>query len=172
MKSAALVIFISLSCLAQATKPRTTLIEDLAKPTEWKEIHIKILADDPRPATFTLVTSWIPGDAHKGYIRYRIKGWPSYLSMENKFKNTVPDQGWDEDIFVEKIHRCDYYFVSYDGGGFKLRETQVYFQKGVDSTGKVISMESNDMFQMDLSDYKSFSGNPSGSWDLLWSCPK
>jgi hypothetical protein len=105
-------------------------------------------------AHFTVQTSWIPGEARKGFFRYQITAGPNTPTA-------------DDSAYIEKLHACDFAIRLYDNGGFLLRRIPVVFIRNVDNDGKYTSISSNDIEQLDLIDYKAFL---KGSWEMDWQC--
>jgi hypothetical protein len=135
-------------------KPRSDLSEGISEGFQ----QLKVLDDDPHTATFRLSTSWIPGEGHKGYIRFRL-----FVTGDGVNLKEAP-------AFIERIHACDYTLELDDKGGFVLRRIPLTFVKGVAASGDVTSMLANDIYQMDLAEYKSFIAG--SSWGIPWSCSK
>jgi hypothetical protein len=54
------------------------------KPTYWSANSITPFHDSDKKMSFDLVTSWIPGEDHKGMLRYRISGHPIELTPEQR----------------------------------------------------------------------------------------
>ena len=115
-----------------------------------------ILNDDPHLAVFHLVTSWIPGEQKKGYVRYRISVIGSGVGLKEAPK------------YIDRLNKCDYTLILYDSGNFVLRRIPLVFMRGVADSGDVTELNANDLSQMSLAEYKMFVEK--GVWQIGWSC--
>jgi hypothetical protein len=73
-------------------------------------VEIRPLHGDKHDALFTLATSWIPGEGHKGYFRYRVT--VSVVGLDLKATTT----------YIKALRDCHFDLMLYDAGGFKLRD--------------------------------------------------
>ena len=113
-----------------------------------------ILEDDTHLAVFHLVTSWIPGEQSKGYVRYRVTVTGEGVNLKDAPK------------YIDRLYKCDYTLVFYDGDGFVLRRIPLIFMRGVSESRDVTELLANDISQMSLAEYKMFAGK--GRWQITW----
>jgi hypothetical protein len=140
----------------------------LATPMDWGFFSPPLFHDNPHQVTFQLATSWIPGENHKGMLRYKLIASPAVPSDKNGAALDIESVG----KLMERVHRCVITLNLYDKGGFLLRRHDVAFSFGVDDQVRVRSLYANDACQMDVQDYRDFVGNSagSGSWNISWDC--
>jgi hypothetical protein len=125
--------------------------------------------------TFTLVTSWIPGEGHKGMFRYKLDSAPIKPAYGTKLEGNIDYD--DPDVvekFVQRIHKCTFFLQLYDSDGFLLRTITVDFINTIDGSGRIVGLSANSSTQMDADEYKKLVGNSilSGSYNILWVDPK
>jgi hypothetical protein len=153
------VACLSLSFARKQVAPRSSTAS-LAKPMNWGVFTTRIFPDSPR-VTFSLTTSWIPGENHKGMFRYRIAAIP---------ERTAPPDGTinveETAILLKHVHSCLIFLNLYDADDFILRKIAVPFGQGVDEQVRLQSLNANEAEQMDATDYRSFVGG--GSWNISW----
>lgn len=140
--------------------------EILAKPVEWGKVTVRLFKDDERRINFSLTTSWIPGEGHKGMFRYRtaaVMQTPTFVQAAKSPNAYAPD-GIEK--LMRRSHSCDIFFVLNDADGFVLRKVLVPLGFGMDTEGHIGSLYVNDSTQMDAAEYRSFIGKPdaSGTW--------
>ena len=137
---------------------RTSVSETiLADPFNAGRETAHVLGSTEKEATFTLMTSWIPGPDRKGYFR-----WQMGVSGEGVTLSEAPK-------FINSLHNCTYTLNVYDHGGFVLRHIPILFLRSVADSGDITAMSSNDLIQMNSAEYQKF---VFGSWDVSWSCPE
>jgi hypothetical protein len=117
---------------------------------------IPALETEKEQAQFGVVTSWIPGEGHRGYIRYKIHAFGYGVALGKT------------EAYINKLHACAFTLNLYDKDKFVLKRIPLVFMRSVSDDGSVIAMDSNDMTQMDLADYKSFL--VAGVWTISWTC--
>lgn len=141
----------------------------LAKPVDWGFYNARLFHDDPRQITFHLATSWIPGENHKGMLRYQLSAGPAVPSDNNGAGFLDVES---VETLMKRVHGCVITLNLYDKGGFILRKDAVAFSFGVDDQVRVRSLYANDACQMDAQDYRDLIGNSagSGSWSVSWDC--
>jgi hypothetical protein len=138
----------------------------LAKPVVWGALPVRLFKDDPTQITFTLSTSWIPGEDRKGRFRYKLGA-------------TVPQHG--EGVTVDSIEKvltrtqgCKLFLVLNDRYDFQLREIQLFLQRNVDDAMNLRALSANDSTSMDADEYRNFVGggtaDDSGNWNVTWDC--
>lgn len=171
MKTLLVLALLSSTALCQA---RPAGDESLAAALYRGEHKVRVLPGDPRDAVFNLTTSWISGEGHKGWFRYKVYAKPAFITHDEEVKNTEPKGGWGDDVFIERLHSCQIWLNVYDEGGFVLRKIPVIFARDIDASGKISGMDTNDSVQMDATDYRRFTRvlPAADSWDLAWICDK
>jgi hypothetical protein len=112
------------------------------------------MTSNPKLIPFAMSTSWIPGENHKGFFRYRVTTLDFGL------------QGDELSTYIGKLHDCRFFLQLDDFQGFKLRSFEVLFSTTQDASGQLHSMIANDMAQMDLSEYKTLING--GDWTISW----
>lgn len=134
----------------------------MARPVDWGLYNPGLFHDDPHQVAFHLKTSWIPGENHKGMLRYELIALPANGALDIESVEKL----------MKRAHRCVITLNFYDKGGFLLRKRDVAFSLGVDDQMRVRSLYANDSCQMDTQDYRDFVGNSagSGSWNITWDC--
>jgi hypothetical protein len=112
---------------------------------------------------FSLKTSWIPGEGHKGMFRYRM-----FATVD------TPALYSDEEIETQmkRLNHCVVFLNLNDVDGFELRQLIVPFSNGVDKAARVKALYANTASQMDANEYRQLVGNSkqSGSWSISWDC--
>jgi hypothetical protein len=171
----ALAIFIApISTIAQAS-PHKDESTSLAHRVDWDNFDVRMFEDSDRVVTFTLSTSWIPGEKHEGMFRYIMNVIPKRLTLAQR-KTADVDHDPPEEVkkLMTRVHECNITLNLYDVDGFVLRKIPVILIQGVDDEANVTSLGANDSAQMDMSEYKSFLGttNKSGNWTVSWACLK
>jgi len=137
----------------------------LAKPVLWGDYKVRLFKDDETTLTFTLSTSWIPGEDKKGRFRYRLDA-------------TVPQHG--DGVTVTSIEKtlkrtqaCSLYLVLNDKYDFRLRSIPVYLSQTVDESLNLRGLNANSAEPMDIGEYRSLVGEPGekgGNWQIKWNC--
>jgi hypothetical protein len=142
----------------------------LAKPAYWTQQTIRLFKDSPREVTFTMATSWIPGQDHKGMFRYRITGLAKERSAIAQSKANESDTPENTEKFLERVHGCGFIVVLYDGDGFILRRVPIVLQRAMNDDAQLISLNANWSDQMDREEYRSLLGTVEkpGRWDITW----
>ena len=140
--------------MCQSSKAPATAPTSLSNGVDMGRVKINPLSGEKRATVFQLSTSWIPGEGSKGYIRYRI--------------SVAPDGGDLNEViaYMHKLNSCSFNLELYDSEHFKLRSIPLLFIREVASSGDVVAMSANDMFQMGLAEYKSFISG--GNWTISW----
>lgn len=139
--------------------------------------YIRMFKDDPRTATFSLITSWIPGHENKGYFRYQLNVTINPLSaIDEESAKVAPPQGWGVPAALDRIDLCVISLHLFDSSGFILEKIPVSFMRGVDQNSNLIGLKANDSYQMGLQEYKSLLAssamNLDGAWSVTWACPQ
>jgi hypothetical protein len=144
----------------------------LAKPLDWATYDAHLFRDSNLRIRFTLATSWIPGENHKGMFRYKISGTPVKPSLSQLAQD--PSLYSDDGIeaFVKRAHDCSMFLELHDVDGFSLRSLPIPFSFGVDSDARIKSLVVNSSSQMDAGEYRQLVGDSttSGSWTVSWNC--
>jgi len=136
-------------------------LASLSKPMSWSAVTIRMFDDDLEKMTFTLVTSWIPGDDRKGMLRYTMNARPEYHSSAIEVYEQL----------IKRVARCVVQLKLLDEDGFILRSHEVPFAIALDDQYRVHGLRANDFMQMDANEYRPlFEGK--GSWDISWRCPR
>jgi hypothetical protein len=141
----------------------------LAKPSDWGSSAFRLFRKDPRQVTFKLATSWIPGEGHKGMLRYKLTAFqpPTESSANDDDSNTTEAV----EKLMNRVQGCSIFLELYDNGGFILRKHEVPFGFGVNGKAHVVSLYANDSFQMDAEEYRQWiSEKAGGSWSIAWDC--
>ncbi len=156
MKKIAIVLcFITSSIFCQTRNTANTANTVLNKGRDWEPLTLSPLNGNDHAAIFSLSTSWIPGESHKGYFRYRIAIRGNGVSLK------------ESSTYFTKLNSCKFSLVLYDSEGFKLRTIDLVFDEGLSDSGDIVALTSNDMAQMDLADYKTLLAG--GRWNISWS---
>ena len=167
------LLFPTLSQTQTPTKRSSTpsQLQDsaLAKPRVWGSIEVRFFSDTTVKFSFSLATSWIPGEGHKGMLRYRLLGSPVYPPMAQ--------QGQEYAIaniekLVKRVHACTLFLDLLDVDAFKLRSIALPVNYIVDANARLTDLEVNDSSQMDAREYRTLlgEGERSGSWSIAWRC--
>src|SRR5262249_49564438 len=141
----------------------------LSKPIDFG-VYSARLFSEARKVNFSLTTSWIPGENHKGMLRYKINVAPQPTEPPD------PVLASDEDTatLMKRVHSCSIFVNLYDQDGFVLRRIHVIFDQGVDENVKLRSLYANEAVQMDAQEYRTFigkaDGTEAGSWNMSWNC--
>jgi len=139
--------------------------EPLAKPMDWGTYSSRLFKDS-RKVRFSLATSWIPGENHKGMMRYKMGARPDdpTASDDLTFEAT--------ELLMRRTENCIITLNLFDSDNFLLRQAVVPFGLGVDDQGRVIALHANSSIQMDAQEYRKFAGTPpdGGSWNVSWAC--
>jgi hypothetical protein len=146
--------------------PEASLNEKFAKPEGWGKIELKLFKDSPDFMAFRLLTSWIPGEDHKGRFRYKLTATPRLVG---EYASEPRQIG----ILSDRVQNCSISLILSDVYGFELRRVPVLFGTTVNSESETVGLLASTSVQMDLSEYKSFIGNDvrSGTWNIGWNCP-
>ncbi len=152
--------------------PSVTSTASLAKPVDWGSFTARLFHDDPQKVNFHLVTSWIPGENHKGMMRYQLTAVPASPAVPSDNGEAEPLDIESVQKLMKRVHRCGITLNLHDKGGFILRRHDVAFTLGVDDQVRVRSLYANDACQMDAQEYRDFVGNSAGpgSWNVSWHC--
>lgn len=154
-----------LSCAQTSSKNAkpSSSVTSLAKPIDFGVYVARMFPDDSRKVNFHLVTSWIPGESHKGMLRYKLSGLPTLPDS--------PDMRTQEE-FIKRVADCAIFLNLDDKSGFVLRKELVTFGLGVDNDARISSLYANDSLQMDAQEYRELIGDSaaSGSWNVSWKC--
>jgi hypothetical protein len=136
--------------------------EVLARPIDWGFEKIQLFRGIGRYCAFSLKTSWIPGERHKGMFRFIMTVTIPYSSDQKEIE-----------ALIKRAHDCSIYLLIADADGFLLRSLEVPFMFVVDDNGRRTQLEANSSSQMDASEYRHFLGGSktTGSWKIGWSCP-
>lgn len=167
-KALVLLIILLISSASQPQVRRTD--EILATPQLWNSETLRLFKDSDKEITFSLATSWIPGDNHRGLFRYRIKGLPVELSATQRALEMNIPEAYEK--LLIRAHACSMGLELYDSDQFILRKIPIPFFNYLSSDGKVTGLSLNEAVQMDASEYRRLCGTPSqsGSWGLSWNC--
>jgi hypothetical protein len=171
-KALVLVLVLLFSSASQPQSKRTTDAsnEALSIPQSWTSTTLRLFKDSDRKIVFSLATSWIPGDNHRGLFRYKIKGLPVELTpAERAFEMNIPE---GNEKLIIRAHACSMELELYDSDEFILRKVPIPSFNYLSSDGKIVGLNLNEAVQMDASEYRRLVGAPShsGSWNLGWSC--
>jgi hypothetical protein len=129
-----------------------------------------IFSDDPRAANFTLLTAWVPGDDHRGYLQYQITTTVP-VAPADQMRSAAPPQGWEEDAYLKRMLSCSFYLQLHGAGGLASEKLPLHFIGDVTWTNEYESLTANEVLQMDMIMYRNFlQAGPSPSWRILWSC--
>lgn len=156
----------------QNAKISTASTAVLARPTDLGSYGARMFRKDSRQVTFRLVTSWIPGENHKGMLRYKLTAVPT-PSTGSSAETDDDAMNAPEAVerFLNKVHGCIISLNLYDKDGFILRKHDIPFGFGIDAQAHVITLWANDSFQMDAEDYRLWiSEKVGGSWGIGWDC--
>jgi hypothetical protein len=148
-----LLIASPLFCQTQKPPASSNPNSSLSQTIEWNPVKIAPLRPANNSATFNLATSWIPGEKHKGYFRYRMR----VTSSETPLKDSTG--------YFKLLNSCQFLLVLYDSQDFKLREILLSFNSSIVDTGDVTALSANEMAQMDADDYRAFM---KGSFNIMW----
>ena len=183
-----LVLFLALlavtNSLAQSSQPGRTLGANktsLAKSVDWGVFAARLFSDSNKVG-FRLATSWVPGENHKGMLRYKLLAFsvpPDEQSNKDadcseRAEQHLPCRNEKAEIenLMKRVHACDITLNLYDTQGFVLRKILISFNLGVDDQAIVNSLTANDGVQMDSHEYLDFVGDSKtgGSWSVSWAC--
>jgi hypothetical protein len=142
--------------IVSAQAPKKQSPSALATGVDAGQHSMPVLADTDHPAIFSLKTSWISGEEHKGYLRYQLEAYGKGVSEE------------DASAYIKQLAACRYTLALLDTNQFILRHYTLFFTERVNESGHLVLMRSNDMGQMDLTEYQRFLA--SGDWEITWSC--
>lgn len=146
----------------------------LATPIYWSELHLRMFKDTVSTVDFDLVTSWIPGENHKGMFRFKLSAAPKRPALGAKLPSNIDyDNPEEVEKFIKRVHRCSIFLRVYDSDGFLLREVPVIFDSGTGSDGRITALFANSAVQMDADEYRKLIGNASsaGSYGISWIDP-
>jgi len=166
-------ICVSVSLCAQSrtsTKPSSTSSPaSMSKPADMGIFKTRMFEDNPHQVSFSLVTSWIPGEKHQGMLRYKLSAWVSQSEPDSK-GIIGPDKSAEAEKTVRRVSRCALTLNLYDKDDFVLRKHEIAFSLGIDEKeSRASALLANDSFQMDAQGYREFID--SGSWSVSWACP-
>jgi hypothetical protein len=136
----------------------------LAKPIDWGTAPpARMFKDTEMKVNFSLKTSWIPGEGHKGMFRYvmiAITDTPGLYSHEQI------------ETLMKRVHNCSISLNLQDVDGFVLRHLVVPFSYGVDKDVRLKTLYANTASQMDANEYRQLVGSSKkpGSWSISWDC--
>lgn len=166
----------SWSCTAQSPQSESPQPKrstaSLAKPQDWVPIAVRLFKDSRR-VTFKLVTSWIPGEKHKGMMRYKLIAIRE--EADTGLPRVHPSDAEASEELMKRVYGCFLIeLILHDRDGFVLRKINVEFHRAVDDQARVQSLDANDSVQMDERDYREFIGTSarSGSFSVDWNCPE
>jgi hypothetical protein len=153
-----------------SSKPPAS-IASLSKPLDMGIFDARMFEDDSRKVRFKLETSWIPGEKHKGMMRYKLNMVvlkPASLDeLATNGATNVPDANAGE--FIKRIYRCKVSLDIFDEDDFTLRKHDVPFLVSIDDQqAHPNGLTANDSLQLDASEYREFS--TTGSWSISWRC--
>jgi hypothetical protein len=153
-------------------KISTNATSVLARPFDLGSADYRLFRKDSRQVTFKLVTSWIPGENHKGMLRYKLTASPTPSTGSSAETNDDATNSPEAvEHFMNMVHGCTISLNLYDKDGFILRKHDVPFGFGNDAQAHVIALWANDSFQMDAADYRVWiSEKVGGSWGIGWDC--
>lgn len=143
----------------------------LAKGVDGGAFTAPLFSDSDK-VSFRLVTSWIPGEKHKGMFRYKLDVFPESAKPPDGKRNAAEVDATEQ--LMKRVHRCAIILNLFDSEGFILRKITVRLGFSVDDDGRVIGLSTNDSAQMDAQDYRNFVGSSpagGGSWNVSWVCP-
>lgn len=163
------------SCVGQSSASSPRIAESraqLEKPLDWGEYPVRLFTDVPTNVTFHLMTSWIPGEDHKGMFRYKINAFVKPPTPQ-KGEQVSPATTDAAEELLKRTRSCDVYLILQDVDGFELRQIPVPLGVGVNPEGRVVGLWANSSSQMDADEYRAFVGKPgqSGGWAVSWNCP-
>src|ERR1700688_2758225 len=108
------LILLSSFAFSQTAKPKRDPYAKLDGPSVAIYAHrayrgfqkMRIFTDDPRNDSFTLVTSWIPGQDRQGAFRYQLSAeiLPPSLSDVILYNATPPPKGWNVPESIDRLH--------------------------------------------------------------------
>ena len=180
--SATLLLACSALCLAQApgggaknsNAPRQSNKDELlAKPVDWNEHQAHIFKGSSAIMVFRLATSWIPGEDHKGMLRYKLSAYPKKPTTDAEMaQETTLDTPEHVEMFVSRVSRCQIFLDLFDADGFQLRRDPVPLDLGVDQNARLQALTANKSAQMDADEYRMLigDGKTSGSYGISWNC--
>ncbi len=113
------------------------------------------LANDAGGLYVSLRTKWQVGSNQLGALSYIFRA--IYLG---------PGDSGD---YYDRARRCSYSAMLLDAQGFKVRTFEIGFT-GMETQGKVTSLESNDIASVTPKQFRDFDSG--GNWSLGWDCPK
>ena len=176
MACSVLLSVTSLHCGAQHVNPAKTPHEPnenlaLSKPAVWRASEQHLFADSKIVVVFTLATSWIPGEDHKGLFRYKLHAAPR-MSFQDIADNPELSSREGIETFVKRVSDCSITLRLNDRDGFLLRTVPLNFNLEVGEDTKVQALSANDATQMDAAEYKMFAGDgtTSGTYGIGWKC--
>jgi hypothetical protein len=140
-------------------------ISALAKPRDCGTYTVRMFPDSRR-ISFGLITSWIPGENHKGMLRYRLTAFPERPSPTDD-PNDAALAETTENLMRQVFNSCTVIVDVNDSDDFLLRKISAPLGLGVDDQGHVRALNANDAVQMDAKDYRAFLA---GSWNIAWNC--
>lgn len=134
-------------------------------PVNWTDYKVRLFKDDETTVTFSLSTSWIPGEDRKGRFRYKVDV-------------TVPQHGDGVTVdsiagILKRTQACTLYLVLNDKYDFQLRSIQLYLSKTVDEDMNLRGLNVNSSESMDVNEYRSLIGGTNevgGHWQVKWNC--
>lgn len=154
MRGAIAICLIAATVFGQKQNQTPDIYARLSQGVDMGAVMIRPLPGDLRQLRFSLATSWIAGEGHLGYLRYRMTVSAPDLDLSKTIET------------MEKAHSCKFRLVLYDDGKFKLREFQLTFMSSMSSGGYFTQMETNEMGQLNLAEYRSFL--KSQAWVVVW----
>lgn len=162
--SLALLLLMASPCLAQ-TK---TAKPPLSKKIDWTPLTVKVFRSEPE-ITFALSTSWIPGESHKGMLRYKLVASLKSKSVEEDM-TTINRNDEIRERVMKRLEACPVYLRLSDADDFEVRQIRVGFDKIASQPEvRVVELVANSFVQMDASDYKLVLNG--GGWNISWGCP-
>src|SRR5487761_782250 len=112
------LILMSLPAIPQTRKSQPLAVP-LSSPMDWHPMSRRLFTDDPRAFLATLITSWIPGEKHQGYLRFKIEISMAEL-VANK-DNVQQPQLSSASAFLNRARGCGFFLRFLDPDGFLLR---------------------------------------------------
>jgi hypothetical protein len=121
----------------------------LAKTVIWSPLSERLFSDDPHVAAFSLKTSWIPGEGHKGMLRYQIA-----VTAEDMTPSEIAGypHASSKQEFLKRISSCGIQLRLSDSEGFIVRKTEVVLDYVTDRYSQVDALNANGATQMNAAE--------------------
>jgi hypothetical protein len=161
--SLAIVLLFTTDLIAQKVQKSTDL--NLAAPIYWGNLSpVRMFKDSLRQVVFSLKTSWIPGEEHKGMFRYIVSATQAKMSLKQQADDPLADTPANTDKFLRRVNSCDIDLELYDPDGFVVRRIPLQFSFLTSSEEvQVIGLRANGSSQMDKTEYLQMVGYTKGS---------